>query len=303
MKIKVIIFITIITVILMGGREARAQSLSLSISPPIYEIMIKPGKTVSQVFKITNGGESVLLKTRIMELTEDGVKDNQDFVPEKWLTMGNSEIQLDHPFLLKSNETKQFNLQISPPLSTNESDYYRVLQFTTIPNPVLDTSQSSIAQNIGSPVLITVTSTGLLQKSAVVKQFTLPFIMDSFENLKMRIDVENTGKTYIRPVGKISLGGPLGHVDFDIIPRIILTSQTRTLVSDDAYDSLANNVTLSIPGFFIGKYTVKTEFNLDESNISLSQTKTFYALPWKISTGIIFTVFLLSLIIKRRRNK
>lgn len=283
-------------------RNTYAQSLGLTISPPIFEVMIKPGKSVSQTFKITNDGDPVILAATLGELTESGIKNNPDFVPEIWLTTRNSEVELDRPLLIKTHETRKMTLLINPGIGTTEGDYYRVLYFTTKPNPIADTSQASIAQNIGSPILITVTNTGFVDKSAKIKSFTVPLIFDSFDNLNTRIDVENSGKTYFRPVGNINLDGPLGHAVFNIIPQVILAGQTKTISAENSYQTLSKKLTLSLPGFFIGKYTLKTDFTLDESKIRLTQTKTTYAFPWKISTGIILGIFLFSYFVKRKKQ-
>ncbi len=280
-----------------------AQSLSLSISPPIFEIMIRPGKSPTQAFKITNDGDPVIVTAKLTELTPSGMKNNPDFQPEAWLTTSNSEVEFGKPFLMRTRETKQLTILINPKKETPEGDYYRILQFTTKPNPELNTSQSSIEQNIGIPLLVTVTNTGFVSKSANIKRFIAPYIMDSFDDLNIQIDVENSGKTYFRPIGTVNLEGPLGRAIFNIIPQAILAGQTKTILAQDSFEAISNNLTLSIPGFFIGKYTLKTDFTLDESNIRLTQSKTVYALPWKVVTGIIFIVFLISYFVKRKKTQ
>ncbi len=281
---------------------AHAQSLSLSISPPIFEIMIRPGKSPTQIFKITNEGDPVIVTAKLTELTTRGMKDNPNFQPDNWLTTNNTEVEFGKPFLIKTHETKQLTLLINPKKETPEGDYYRIIQFTTKPNPELNTSQSSIEQNIGVPLLITVTNTGFVSKSAKIKRFIVPQIIDSFDNLNIQIDIENSGKTYFRPIGTVNLEGPLGRAVFNIIPQVILAGQTKTILTQDSFESISNNLTLSLPSFYVGKYTLKTDFVLDESNIRLTQSKIVYALPWKAVLGIILTIFLISYIVKRKKT-
>lgn len=301
MKKRIITLIGIIGMYLVGVAGVRAQSLSLSISPPILEVMIKPGKSVTQVYKIANNGEAMVTTLKLVEMTEVGIKEDPSFVAENWITVATSELIFNRPFLLPAKVEKQLIIRINPPLGTKEQDYYRAIVLTTSPPPAEGTSISSFSQQLASPLLIRVTSTGLLAKSTQITKFDLPTLLDSFTPLKLNIEVKNTGSTYFRPIGKITLTGLVGKGEYTLAPVVLLVDQTRKLLTENQLGTTVSPPTLSLSGFFLGKYQVGADFTLDEGTIRVTQTKTFYALPWKAGVGIV-AVAILMLIIKRKRQ-
>lgn len=268
-----------------------AQNLSLSISPPLVEIMIKPGKTVTQAYKIRNDGEPVIIKISLMEYRPGDLKASPDFQSENWIQIINNDLSLNTPFLLNSSQEKQVILKINPPLSTPEEEYYRVLMFSTSPNPASQLSESGISQSLGSILLVSITRTGEKLKAAQLTKSVIPKIMDSFDPLKLDFDLQNTGKIYIRPVGDINLIGQAGKANFKLLPKIVLPGHIQRLTTDNSKSDGQDLHTLYIPGFYLGKYQVNIAFTLDDSKIKIEQSKTFYALPWKIF--LVLIIFLL----------
>lgn len=275
---------------------AFAQSLSLSVSPPILEVFIKPGKSVTQVYKITNNGEPTIITPKIVQLTLDGIKDDS-FTAENWISLLNTDVALNHPFLLASKETKQLILRVNPPADTREQDYYRALVFSTTPNPAGNSTQSLITENLATPLLITVTASGLIPKGAQLRRFDLPKYIDSFSPLVLDIEVQNTGKMYFRPNGKITLTGIVGKGSYKINPMAILAGEKKKIFAIDALLGQGNpQHTLTLAGFFIGKYEVELDFTLDESTTRITYKKTFYALPFKaclVLSAVIMIIYLL----------
>lgn len=290
-NIKFIIIIIVITVIRIGAREARAQNLALSISPPILEVMIKPGKSITQLYKITNAGEEpVVITPKLFELGTAGVKEDTEFVRDKWVSIISNDIDFDKPFILGNNKDAEFLLKINPTTSVAERDYYRALVFATSPNLPSDTTMSSFAQNMAVPILITVTSTGTPAKAAQIVKFDLPTIIDSFDVLISNIQIKNTGNAYFRPVGKITLTGPVGKGSYDLIPSALLTGETKQIMTTGQSSPNMELQSLYLPGFYIGKYQLTLDFSLDDSGIKMSTVKTFYAIPWKSATILILFI-------------
>lgn len=279
-------------------RQAYAQSLSLSISPPILEVFIKPGKSITQTYKLINEGETVIIVPRLLELTESGIKEDENFVPDPWITLLNTDLAFGRPFLLPTNTLKQIILKVSPSHNLEEKDYLRALVFSTRPNPAGETSQSQLSQNLATPLLITVTSTGLFPKGALITKFDLPSFIDSFGPVELDIEVKNTGKTYFHPNGKITLTSPIGKGDFPIIPQVIFAGQTKKILTEDLSLTKNGTKTLELAGFFLGKYNIKVEFTLDQGTTTISQEKTFYALPYKAS-GVFLLIMILFYMLRK----
>ena len=285
----------------MGGiKEVRAQSLSLGISPPVLEVMIKPGKSRTRAYRLKNDGERVVVNATIVAYSENGIKEDAEFNPEPWITLLNTDIFFNKPFLMAAGEEKQIVLRLAPPLNYPESDLYRVLLFSTSYESVQQYSQSSINQKIGTIILANITPTGLIPKSAQLIQFDLPRILDSFGPLVAKLSVKNTGKTFFRPLGKLVLTGGIGKASFKINPNIILPGTTKGL-GIEGEERNRNSPTLSVPGLYLGKYALTTSFTLDEGTIKLEQTKTFYAIPWK--AGVLGVLGSLGVVWIRRRKR
>lgn len=283
-------------------QPVHAQSLSLSISPPLLEILIKPGKSITQAFTIINNGDPVIITPRILPLNENGIDESIGFVPESWITTANTDILFDRPIFLNTGEKRQLVLKVNPPPTTLEQDYYRVITLTTKPNPQGETTQTALSQNLGTPLLISVTNSGFLPKSAQIAKFELPTIIDSFGPLTSTIEVKNTGNTYFRPIGKILLTGIIGRGSYDLMPDVILAGSTR-LITTEFSKSTQGDKTIELTGIFLGKYTLETDFTLDEGNIQITQKKTLYALPWKLGITVVIMLIGISFIKRHNRKK
>lgn len=297
-KVKIILFI--ISFIILNSRFlilnsiAHAESLALSISPSILEVMIKPGKSITQLYKLTNNAEKVIVTPRLLQLGENGIIEDDKYEREKWISILSNDIEFDKPFILEENKQAEFLLKISPPAETDEKDYYRVLVFTTTPNLATDTTMTSFVQNLAAPVLLNVTKTGILQRSAQIIRFDVPKVVDSFDAFRTNIYLKNTGSNYFRPTGKITLAGPIGRGSTDIIPQAILSGQTKKLVTGQEPPSNLPEQTLYLPGFYLGKYTVDLTLALDEGNNTIKEVKTFYAIPWKAGVFLLVVGLVLS---------
>lgn len=278
-------------------RQANAQSLALSISPPLLEVMIKPGKSITQVYKLTNNGEPTVVTLRIMELGPNGIKDEAGFMPsdseggpEEWITIISNDIRLSKPFLLEKEKSAEFLIRVAPREGTKQQDYYRALVVTTDIRPQTDTTMTSFVESIASPILVTVTSSGVLNKAAQIAKFDVPAVLDSFDALSAHAEVKNTGTTYFRTQGKMTLTGMVGKGSFDLIPYAVLSGETKKII---VTTDNPQGKSLLLPGFYLGKYQLLLEFSLDGGKEKVSAVKTFYAVPWK--AGVILILFILGI--------
>ena len=228
-----------------------AQSLSLSVSPPLIEIMIKPGKSAVQSFKLKNLGDDSLINTQIVPFNEKGLILDSLEKTVPWMQI----ISPEKPFVLKKDEEKDVLLKINPGTQTKEQDYYQALMFKTAPLSDLRNSQSIVQQSVSALVITSVTSSGL-SKSAAITDFNLPSLIDSFSGININLKVKNTGNTFFHTNGNLILKGAIGEIKYPLIPRIFMSGQEKELLIDD---KTPNKIT----GFFLGKYTLKTDFVLD----------------------------------------
>jgi hypothetical protein len=277
---------------------ARAQSFSLGIYPPILEVMIMPGKTITQKYELSNGENKITLTPKIVVFTPTGEKGNVQFPDDskeietlkKWFSFENTAIEFDKPFILNPNEVKSTLLKISIPPAAAEKDYYLTLMFSSEPQP--QTRGSGVYQVgvIGSNLLVTVSKDGKPLKQGEVAEFKLNGlrIIDSFDSPTYIIRLKNSSKTYWKPFGKIATTGLIGQKwEQELIPDNILGNSIREIqVSTPS----AN------PKFLIGPYQAKIEFVPDQEEAKISQTISYFAFPFKGLLGVVIAVIIIRFI-------
>ncbi len=318
-NITIIIFITIITFIL--GLPVSAQTVSLGISPPIVELVIKPGKSILVAYRIDNDGDPVALRAVVKSFEP---KDSFGKITIKDALEGpvrfsleNADLQLEQPFFIKSRSSQQLLLRIRIPDGAPEGDYYYTLLTESQPNNLTDeTTQTAARASIGSNILITVSNEGGVDINGRILNFDvvprLAFtlfgkkiqLFDSNDKIPVVLKVQNNGRNLFKPEGEISLTGNFGEKSsYDIIPQNVLGNSSRVLLaSNSASLDNENNATLLLRGFFIGKYALQTTLNFGQGTANISAMTSFLALPIKLGFGMVI-VILVSLFLLQRFKK
>lgn len=302
------------------------QALSLQITPSELEVIIKPGKTVVLTYNIKNLGDPTQATVKILPFEAGNEKGDIRIKPEFEgpirFQLDNSDIALDQPFFLKSNEDRQLILNLRIPENAPEGDYYYTVLIETEP-------QSSLLSNIGSQnkltvgslLLTTVTQTGVIDVKAKVTIFdvisSLSFqfgqqkihLFDSSDRIPVSLIVSNKGINAVAPEGTINLRGNFGEqAKFTILPQNVLAQSQRLLSASpsaelacgDKPDSLCKSpISLIIPGFFIGNYKLSTTIDFGEGTPTISADTSFIALPFKFILAIIAVIGISYIIIRK----
>lgn len=315
---KIIILLTTILFVLIYPKKIYSQKFSLSISPPLTEIIIKPGKSVLIAFTLFNQGDPQILSASVKSFEPAGQFGNiflkKELEGPIRFSLDNSDLQLNEDFFLKSNDRQQLLLRIRAPEGAPEGDYYYSLIIQSNPTPnnnsqILGRTQASIGANI----LITVTQEGEIEiKSSIALFDTLGGIKignikiyESTEPIPVILILKNQGKNLIKPQGKITLKGKFGEkAEFEIISQNILSqSQRQLLASPSANINLKNPVTLTLSGFFIGYYQLGAEINFGAETKKLFAQTSFFAFPFKLIFGTLFVILIIIFLIKKYFKK
>ena len=115
---------------LVFAPPARAQTLGLSISPPIDEIMIIPGKSVTQTFTITNDGNDGNASVYILPFKPEG-ESGDIFLDEKnpvttslmyspWFSILSPVTGFGQKFYLPRGKSTDVTIKISPSANAAE---------------------------------------------------------------------------------------------------------------------------------------------------------------------------------------
>ena len=307
-KIKklILISISLYTAYCILHTPAHAQTFSLGIYPPILEVMIKPGKTITQAYKVKNSGDDLVLIPNIVSFNPKDELGNVYLtrlnpVTKNWFSLTNANIQLDQPFSLPSGTSQQLVLKIKIPENAIESDHYFSLTLTTSPTPLIGMTKTGMKGVIASNILLTISEDGTPQRKAEISKFSSKKLLDSFDKPAFDVQIRNIGQAYLQPQGSISIYNTIGKkiANLELLPENVLVNAIRKINcrADDADDKV--RPCQWDPGFLIGRYQTKLDFQVDAENYQAEII--FYAFPIKLSLALLLTGAILIIILKRRR--
>ena len=298
------LFVVVLFLFGMTVPTVFAQQVSLSITPPIIEAVMKPGKSIMIAYTLRNNGDPVFLNSKVVNFEPldnlGNIKLKAEATGPVRFSLDNAALQLGQPFFIETGKSQQLLLRIRIPDGAPNGDYYYSLLAQTERAETLEGVTSSGARaTIASNILITVTDSGVIDIQPKIGRFdvsTKTKIFDSFDKIPVVLYVENKGSNMIKPEGNIALRGIFGATaEYDIIPKNIL-SQSERLVEATPSADLASKAkdleptSLVINGFFVGKYNLTATIGFGENSPTIFGSTTFFAFPFKIAIGLIITI-------------
>ena len=311
---------TMMGLFLLLTSSVSAQQVSLGLSPPLLEVLIKPGRSIMVAYNLENSGDPVHINVKMASFEP---KDNLGNVRIKdqlegpiRFNLDNADIELNTPFFLKSLSSQQLLLRIRIPENIENGDYYYTLLAETVPAASIEGIGSAQAKaTIGANILITVTDSGVVEVKPRIALFDvlskIKFnlfnksikIFDSFDNVPIVLIIENKGKNLIKPQGEITLRGSFGLTSkYDVISKNILSESQRLLEATPSADIGRINSTptsLNLSGFFTGLYRLSADINFGENSPQIFASTSFFAFPFKLLFGLIIIIVGIIYIIKR----
>lgn len=275
----------------ISAQTTNSIRTTLTVTPPLSEIIIKPGKTITQAFTIKNEG-SVDLEVipSIVDFSPDGTTGAPIVLPNNttfpFASLENLDKKLNTPFKLKAGASDQLVVRIAIPEKTEEKEYYQTLIFKTQPLGLnsLDNVRSISNAWIGVHMLISVSNTGEQLGNLTIHTLKYPKIIDMFSPLTLQLTAKNTGKNYVKAQGDIKISNMMNDVVkvFPILPENVLAQSVRELhasIPDPNDPKSATAVPFEYrPLFLLGPHRV--EVNLyAEQQTQEPQIFTVYALP------------------------
>jgi len=287
----------------------QGQTLSLSIEPTILQVKIKPGKSITQAYKIRNSGHKVQLDSAILPfepLDKKGhikLPDNlsapvYDHPYLAWFSFQNANLDLGNSFSLKTGRHQQVVLKIRVPENAQEGDYYTTLVFKSQNPAGLNGSSSSQAGIIGTNILLTVSEKEYPPISGqvdldlqnpffafikkVLKFFKIDWqipkflinlrLVDSLDQIPFLVQTKNTGKFRFQTSGQLTVKGQpgLGSTQIDLQPENVLAQSERQ-----------QKIVWAQHGFLMGKYIAQVDLKPRPEQVETSRLS-FTAFPYKI---------------------
>lgn len=277
---------------------AYGQEVSLSISPPLTEIAIQPGRSFTQTITIKNNGVPVTLAPKIVPFVPLDGLGHAELIEDKisvdafnsWFTFDPS------PVSIAETASHDFQIKISPPIGAELRDYYFTFVAEVVPGDILGINSSQAQARIGANILLTASKDGNPHKNASIVEFSAPTFLDSFTGLTYKVILGNSGASYYKPVGKITVEQIFGSTHIlTLTPLNVLVGGKREIscLQGEALEACR------VPGkFLIGIYRANLSFTIDGEGPSIEKQVYTVVFPFSILLGLITIIITYTMIRK-----
>jgi len=314
--IRRLFFITaLLSIVFIFPHTTHAANYGLSISPPLLRVHIKPGKSITQVFRIENLSTSdKILVASIVPFTKSDDLGNPVLDPKAnapWLSyfsLANSYIKFNDPFSLAAGANEQLILSLTVPETAPLKDIYATLIISTYDNSVNQTFLgTAVRATIGSNLLITISSQSFPDTILKIEDFSPSkgtllkignlFFADNITPLKFTATVNNEGSFAAETKGvfRVIAGKDKPVYLEGILPVNVIAKSRRQLVNTEGNPfeftpSLGN----------IGSHKFSLEIKTENSNTT--STINIFFFPLKLSLGLLVSLIIIISIIKITSN-
>jgi len=277
----------------ISASPVSAQTLSLSVWPPIIDVLLQPGKSISQTYQLKNLGNDTIITTSIVPFQPADEFGHIQLLPQQ---APPQYFSIPAPFPLKASQTKNVVLKITIPETAQSTDHYLALLFHADTKSLIKNSGSTITGSIASNILLTISQPNTINHTASIKQFTTAKFLDSFSPIPFTFRLQNTSDNHFKAIGQINI--------FNSFKKKIATIPFRedNILADSIRQLTTTSSSLDWNSLFpLGKYTATADITPQNSTNSVSQTISFFVFPYKllIFLSILFTIYL---IIKKRKE-
>ena len=254
MKIRYVPFL-ILLLALLFPKMAHAQTLDLSVSPPIFQIELTPPANVNteQELTVENTGDEPLVLDLMFRAFEPSSAENGTLTfldATKPIPGANPRI-LERIEILEDGEPitrlrlapsqiKKLGLRIRIPKDEPPSDYYLTLIFLSQRQnaPEIETSNAITTGGVGINLLLSVGPQSAT--SGILEEFSAPFFLEQGP-VPFTVRLKNTSTHFIYPEGVITIRNMFGQTigQIELLPVNILSGSTRALPSTEQFEFLA----------------------------------------------------------------
>lgn len=274
----------------------------LTISPPITNITIKPGQTITQTIKVTNPtNKLVQIYPEAMDFKALGEGGQPSFYLSESSSGGYSLASwVRFPYdqlALTPQQVVNFQYTIIAPKNAESGGHYGAVFFVS--NPPKNTkpgSQVSIGSMVGSLILATVP--GNITEKASISNFSSNQKIHLNNKVIINTKIQNKGNIHIVPIGSIVIKNITGK----IVDKLSFNDQAGNVLpaSIREFDNTWNS-----HKFLFGYYSAN--LNLTYGSHLLTATTSFWIVPtWVVIVLLIIlilVVFGLFYLNKKRKGR
>lgn len=295
-----VLFVIINFTLLILNSPVFAQEVSLSISPPLTEIVIQPGRSFSQTITVRNDGVPVIVVAKIVPFIPLDTSGHVELIEDQnSIDAFSSWFYFDQrPTSLGVNGNHEYIIKISPPASAELRDYYFTFLVEVQGGNNIGVNNSESQARIGANILLTATRDGNPQKKVLIVEFSAPKLVDSFTGFSYQVLLGNSGAGFFKPVGKITVDQIFGTTTIlNLAPLNVLVGSQREISCLDGQSIIP----CKLPGkFLIGIYRANLSFTVDGEGVSHEKQIYTVAFPFTILLGFVTIIITYGII--RRLN-
>ncbi|HAU99341.1 MAG: hypothetical protein UX04_C0008G0007 [Microgenomates group bacterium GW2011_GWF2_45_18] len=301
---KRILFLIIISAVCVTMQKSHAQSGSsaafgLTITPPVTQMQIKPGKSIILAFTIENTGANDLSVTAFFSdllVDADTGAPRTSYTPAvfPYARLQNLDKSLNTPFVLPAGKTDQLVVKFEIPSTMSEREYNLTLMLQGEPishttyDQIGNKNRASAVGFVGAHVLLSITHTGQDLSELIVDEVRASSFFDSLRPLTFRVFAFNQGKTRGTVQGTVRIKSMWTNQEetITILPEYVLAQSRRELRGSITESSLSQSTLPTLfsvqRAFFIGPQRIEVELTHDAGKASTRKTITVFAVPFSL---------------------
>jgi hypothetical protein len=269
----------------------------LEISPPLIELKADPGKVINSTIRVRNVTQDTLV---IKSQINDFVANGEDGQPKLLL-----DAEEESPYSIKSwivsipaitlkkGEQKSVKVTLRVPDNASPGGHFGVIRFTGTP-PELEDTGVSLSASVGTLMLVNV-SGDTTEQAVISEMYTAQNgkkrNMFEYGPVTIAERITNTGNVFFKPTGSIRVSNMFGRevTTFALNENggNVLPGSTRKF-EQELSDKL-----------LFGRYTVQADVVYGERNTIVSDSITFWVIPYKLIALVILAIVLIVFFVQR----
>lgn len=306
MKKLLPILLSTIFYILSPIPHIHAQSVTLSVSPPVVEVLIAPGKKLIQnfVFKADGNDLAVIPEIHLARPSDSSGHieiESDPYTPSSISLTISSNHELGKPVSLKNNELT-FSLGLEAANVDVAEDVYLALVLKVVPDSKLS-SASMTLPGISALILATINPSGVTPIDLSIESFDLPFLHDSAYPFTINPVLKNNLPIMIRPRGTYEVLDSHGKTIFSLplYPNLILGESERTIAG--MLKDSPTSLTWTPSWKNIGPYRLRLSITTEGGSKITEIEKPLWVLPIRGIILLLLGLILISIIVVRTMRK
>lgn len=292
-----IIFIIIISFItVIGATHTSAQTPpagGLSVTPPTFELTGNPGTPITNTIRIENTNDYpvdiAVDRRNFTAIGEEGAvgitEEETSFSLASWITVEPEETRIP------AKSTRTFKFTIEVPLQAEPGGHFGSLIFRTIPREKVDGSGATLAQEIGSLILLKISGDTI--EEATIESFTPQQSFYEYGPVVLEARVKNTGNIHVKPSGTISITNMFGQkvASVTLDSKNVLPGAVRKLES--TWDTK----------WRLGRYTATLVMIYGSDQVQRAVVSNFIVFPYRAAGVAAIALALLGIVLYRSRKR